>query len=332
MKISSLVDILGARLLNKPKVSAIYSIETKVNKVKEGSIFFAKDKSKISQAIKKGAFGIVLEELKDIQIQDKEIAWIEVTSLEESFIKLLRYRLSHLELEAFFCPSPIIELLKLGVKNKENIFISKNMSVEEHFEKFSKTDKITRIFSDDKALLSKIYPQTIDFVLGDFSINNLIEHSLFKTSFSCNNDFFPKLNLASLYLGHFLSVYYFLEKDFDCSKLKKFPFLKARFIDKDFNNLEYGQGGRFFLNQESVQLSQNELSYIKMKYSYAKLDVISKKKLSNYPFPYIHENDLKKLKKNLKAKDFSCIYFLGFSLEELEEDFINKEENQNSLF
>ncbi len=332
MKISSLVDILGARLLNKPKISAVYSIESKVSKVKEGSIFFAKDKSKISQAIKRGAFGIVLEELKDIEIQDKEIAWIEVSSLEESFIKLLRYKLSHLELEAFFCPSPIIELLKLGIKNKENIFISKSIPIEEHFEKLNKADKITRIFSDDKNLLSKIYPQTKDFILGDFSINNLIEHSLFKTSFSCNNDFFSKLNLASLYLGHFLSVYYFLEKDFDCSKLKKFPFLKARFIDKDFNSLEYGQGGRFFLNQESVQLSQNELSYIKIKYSYAKLDVISKKELRNFAFPYIQENDFKKLKIYLKAKDFSCLYFIGFSLEELEEDFINKEEDKSSLF
>ena len=46
---------------------------------------------------------ITNENIDIIDIPDNEIAWIKVVSIEESIIKLLRYLLSNIRLNAFYC-------------------------------------------------------------------------------------------------------------------------------------------------------------------------------------------------------------------------------------
>ena len=72
MQISSILDIVDGSLLNSPSISFIYSIKTKVNKVKEGDLFITKNLDDIELAIKNGAFAIILEE--NYPIIDNEIA------------------------------------------------------------------------------------------------------------------------------------------------------------------------------------------------------------------------------------------------------------------
>jgi ferrochelatase len=111
VQISSILDIIDGKLLNSPSISFIYSIKTNAKKVKEGDLFIAKDLNDIELAIKNSAFAIIVEE--NHPIIDNEIAWIKVTSLETTVIKLIRYKLSILNLEAYSCDKVTYQLLRI---------------------------------------------------------------------------------------------------------------------------------------------------------------------------------------------------------------------------
>ncbi len=111
MQISSILDIVDGELLNSPSISFIYSIKTNAKKVKEGDLFIAKNLEDIELAINHGAFAIIIEE--NFPIIDNEIAWIKVKEIELSITKLIRYKLSVLNLEAYFCDVVAYQLLKL---------------------------------------------------------------------------------------------------------------------------------------------------------------------------------------------------------------------------
>ena len=66
MQISSLIDIIGGRLLNSPSISFIYSFKTDPSKVNEGDLFIARTINDIPLAVQNGAFAIVTQEVHPI--------------------------------------------------------------------------------------------------------------------------------------------------------------------------------------------------------------------------------------------------------------------------
>ena len=101
MQISSILDIIDGSLINSPSISFIYSIKTNVSKVKEGDLFLARNLDEIQQAIKNGAFAIIVD--TNTAIIDNEIAWIKVQDMDLCIIKLLRFKLAVKNLEAYHC-------------------------------------------------------------------------------------------------------------------------------------------------------------------------------------------------------------------------------------
>lgn len=112
MKISSIIDIIDGELLSSPSISFVYNIKVNSKKIVEGDLFIAKNPNDIEEAIANGAFAIIYD-FDDINIVDNEIAWIKVKSTEESLIKLFRFKLSHLELEVYYCDKISFDLLNL---------------------------------------------------------------------------------------------------------------------------------------------------------------------------------------------------------------------------
>ena len=101
MQISSILDIIGGRLLNSPSISFIYSFKTQASKVKEGDLFIARNLDDIALAVNNGAFAIILE--NTYPIIDNEIAWIKVDSINLSLIQIIRFKLAAIELKAYIC-------------------------------------------------------------------------------------------------------------------------------------------------------------------------------------------------------------------------------------
>jgi hypothetical protein len=325
--ISSILDIIDGSLLNSPSISFIYSIKTNVLKVKEGDLFIAKDLSEIELAIKNGAFAILIE--INAPIIDNEIAWIKVKNIDLSIIKLIRFKLAVKNLEAFYCDKITYDLLKIYSTNfTRNIRLIPS-KLENVFKYIDEIDDNDILVSSDKEILDKIYPNNKNFdSLNKLStIENLIEHSLFETSFSYENIFFPRLKLSSLYISKFLTLYSFSNQNLDLSKLKSFYNFKPLFIDRNLDLVEFGKSDKFIICQNNKDLYENEISYIKKKYKYAKTIFIS-----TYYIDYLSQeeqliiNDLEELKPILRKLKFNAVYIIGFNYKEIYEYLIKSEE------
>ena len=326
MQISSILDIVDGELLNSPSISFIYSIKTNAKKVKEGDLFIAKDSNDIELAIKHGAFAIIIEE--NFPITDNEIAWIKVKEINTSIVKLIRYKLSIINLEAFFCDKVAFQLLKLYSSNfSKNIKLIPN-KLDNLFKNIDEIEDGNIIISSNVEILNKIYPQNRNFneLTTKLEIQNLIEHSLFETSFSYEDIYFSKLKISSLYLAQFLRVFNFLNGNMDLGKLKQFNNLKPLFVDRNLNLIEFGKSDRFILCQDIKELYEYEILYLKIKYKYAKTLFIT----SQY-VQYLQEDEqilldnLDELKPILKKIKFNAIYLLGFNHNQVQEHLLKNE-------
>jgi len=326
VQISSILDIVDGKLLNSPSISFIYSIKTNVNKVKEGDLFITKNLEEIELAIKNGAFAIILEE--NYPIIDNEIAWIKVKNIELSIIKLIRFKLSIKNLKAYYCEKATYDLLKIYSNNFEHIIKFVPNKLEIFFKYLDDIEDNNIIFSSNKNILEKIYPNCIDF---DKSFNlekieNLIEHSLFETSFSYKNLYFSRLKISSLYLENFLKVYSFFNYELDLQKLKNFQYIKPLFLDKNFNLIEFGKSDKFIICQNCEDLYKNEIYHIKIKYKYAKIVFITFFKID-----FLKEeeqiviNNIEELKPILRNIKFNAIYIIGFNYKDILEYFMKSE-------
>jgi len=327
VQISSINEIIQGKLLNFPAVSFIYNVKTDVKKILEGDLFFALNEEDIPAAIEQGAFAIVIE--KNTAILDNEIAWIKVDSLSVAIVKYLRYKLSQVELQAYHCDDISYELLKIFSNQLQQIpkiwlFSTNTHALLSHINDLKSGDTL---ICNNQELLISLYPNYQNFNQDTtFKIKNLIEHSLFETSFSYKDYFFSRIKLSSLYIQPFLEVSNFIGSSLDVNKLKKVNYFKPIFIDKFFNACEYGKSDKFILIQEKENLAQKELKYIHEKYKYAKTIVFSKEPLLFEGFDSIIVEDLENIFQILQDSSFNAVYIIGFKKQKVEQLF----ENNNS--
>lgn len=330
MQISSILDIIDGRLLNHPSISFIYSIKTNPKKVREGDLFIVQKDEDISLAISNGAFAIVVD--KDIELSDGEIAWIKVDCIKNTMIKLIRYLLSNIKLTAFYCNDASFELFEILRKPTVHTNIKVvPTNISKFFKILDDIEENDTIICSDQKLLDDIYPVNFNFNTKEYEVDNLIEHSIFETTFSFKEKFFSKLKISSLYITEFLDVYSYLGFDADLGKLKKFNYLKPIFVDKLINHTEYGRTDKFLIAQNNDSLVLKEINYLEKKYKYAKILYITTSDIDdNRNIDYTFINSLDDLKECLKKASFNAVYFIGVSFDDLFEQ-ISKQYNEPSL-
>ena len=329
MKISSILDIVDGSLLNSPSISFIYSIKTNVEKIKEGDLFIAKNNEEIVQAVKNGAFGIILEE--NHPIIDNEIAWIKVDNIDISIIKLIRFNLAVKNLKAYYCEKPTYDLLKIYSNYLDNNIKLIPTKLENLLKFVEDIENNNIIISSNKDIINKIYPNNYNFEeLNNIEhVNNLIEHSLFETTFSYKDLYFSRLKISSLYISNFISVSIFINKEIDFLKLKSFFNIKPIFLDRNLNIVEFGKSDKFIICQKDLELVRKEINYIKNKYKYAKTLFVTKTSLNflNEDEQIMIEN-LEELKPILRKLKFNGVYIIGFDYKETFDYLIKLEESQ----
>ena len=331
MQISSILDIVDGRLLNHPSISFIYSIKTNAKRVKEGDLFIVRDDSDITTAVKNGAFALIIDE--KIDIIDNEIAWIYVDSIEATMKKLLRYLLSNIRLTAFYCNDVSFELFTIltkTIKHTNIKLVPKDIS--KFFKIVDDLEENDTLICSNQELLDSIYPVNFNFNTKEYEIKNLIEHSIFETTFSYKERYFSKIKLPSLYIKEFLDVYSFLGFDADLNRLKKFTPLKPIFIDKLINHTDYGKTDKFLLAQENEKLIEKEIAYLKVKYKYAKILYLTTDDIDDHKnIDYTFINSLADLKRFLKKLSFNGVYFIGVSFDELYNQVLIEQEEPSLI-
>jgi len=330
VKITSIIDIIDGKLLNSPSISFIYSFKTNVSKVKEGDLFVAYNLDDIQIAIKKGAFAIILEKI--YPIIDKEIAWIRVDNLNTSLVKLIRYKLAHFNLDAFYCNDISYEFFKTlsPMSNKNiNIFPKNPKNFISTLENIN--DK-TILVSNDNEILNKIYPNNTNFEKEDFKISNLLVHSLFEVSFTFKDKYFQRIKIPSIYIKEFIRIYNFLNlTELDDSKIKNSNLFKTVFLDKTLNITEFGKSDKFLICSKNITLAEKEVDYLINKFSYGKIIYLTSSYLDFLPKEQIILKDISQLRNTLKNNSFNASYIVGFEFEEIYTKLL-KEEKELTLF
>ena len=324
MRISSIVDIVEGNLVSSPSISFIYDIKTKLNKIHEGDLFIAKNENEINEAIQKGAFAILYD--FEMPIVDSEIAWIKVDNTDWAISRLIRYKLSNLELNAFYCDKITFEILSIYIKSNDDEIKLVSNNLSENLYSLNGIDTVHTIICSNQELLDDIYPNNCSFNKNHYEVKNLIEHSLFETSFSSDDQYFPRIKLPSLYINEFLDAYAFLqdredkEESSDVTRLKKLNYFKPTFIDKYFELIDYGYSNKFILSQLDLRIAKNEIKFLKEKYKYAKTIIITSSQLSEFfndaDFYIDDIHEIKILLKNIK---FNALYVIGFDINHIEE-------------
>ena len=329
MKINSIIDIIDGKLLNSPSISFIYSFKTDVNKVKEGDLFIANNLDDIQIAVQKGAFAIITKSI--YPIIDNEIAWIKVDDINTIIIKLIRYKLANFNLKAYFCNDISYELLTVFSSNEKKVkLISKDLG--KFISTIDEIDGNSIIISKDIELLNKLYPNNTNFEKENFSITNLIEHSIFEVSFTYKDTYFQRIKIPSIYIEDFIRVYNFLSlNEFDDSKLKNFNFFKPIFLDKNLTIIEFGKSNKFIIVQNEPSLINKEINYLEDKFSYAKTVYITSTYIKNISVEQIIVKDINKIKNVIENQSFNALYISGFKFEDIQQILLKKEK-ELSLF
>ena len=320
MKISSIVDITGGKLLNSPAISFTTQTHTNLKKVSDGDLFISSNKEEIEEAIKKGAFGIIFDFNIDVASLDNEIAWIQVEDINRAITKLLRFKLANLKLQSYKVDLIGFEFLTTLYKtNKKFYFVEDIFSSLEYLQEIETGDFL---ISQNSDYLNAIYPRSIQLPITKQSFENLIIHSIFETSFTHKGEYFYKIRIPYIYLDHLLSIKEIFEiEENEFPKLKSIRFLQPIFLSKNNQIIDYGKSNRFLITNQYTELVALELGFIQAVFPYGKTDSISCLTLDD-------EAVYEKIANNTAH----CLYLTNISHQKIIEILQKNKSEENTLF
>jgi len=82
MRLENILALTHGKLLNEPFVNIFDNIVFDAKSIKRGDLFIAFDEKTIEIALLNGAYGVIFD--KPTQINDMEIAWIQVQNIEDA--------------------------------------------------------------------------------------------------------------------------------------------------------------------------------------------------------------------------------------------------------
>ena len=122
MTIENLSRLVEGELLTSPCVSSIKNIEFSSKRVKPCDAFFYTGIEDLKEAVKNGAYAVIFDK-DDIEILDKEIAWIKVKSLKRALIRILRFHLREKAIKVFWANEIVSSIIKLASLSKDSLHL-----------------------------------------------------------------------------------------------------------------------------------------------------------------------------------------------------------------
>ncbi|MCV3411111.1 hypothetical protein L8T75_05505 [Campylobacter lari] len=312
MNISNFIELINAQVLNHGATSSVYDFSIDLNKVKQASVFFAKNNEQASFAIKLGAYVIVSEE--KLSLEDKDVFYLQVDDLEKAIFRLFRFLCEEKSYEFLYCNH--IELKFAKAFNfkvlRSNILLD--------FDLLKNSKEKTFFCSDDEKFILKLKSNFHTLKACKYEI--LGSKSLFQTSLLCKNLYFKDLKFAFFYADVFASFIEFIESQklpfsFNDKKLELF---KAYFLNSKNEICAFGGSSRVILLVEN----EKDFDFIAQNFQGVKDFKIALKNSLFCDFSYANLNELKKF--------FDFKYCL---IKENKEDFLEyflAQEKNISLF
>ncbi|MCV3439346.1 hypothetical protein L8W50_00155 [Campylobacter lari] len=312
MNISNFIELINAQVLNHGATSSVYDFSIDLSKVKQASVFFAKNNEQASFAIKLGAYVIVSEE--KLSLEDKDVFYLQVDDLEKAIFRLFRFLCEEKSYEFLYCNH--IELKFAKAFNFK--VLHSNILLD--FDLLKNSKEKTFFCSDDEKFILKLKSNFHTLKACKYEI--LGSKSLFQTSLLCKNLYFKDLKFAFFYADVFASFIEFIESQklpfsFNDKKLELF---KAYFLNSKNEICAFGGSSRVILLVEN----EKDFDFIAQNFQGVKDFKIALKNSLFCDFSYANLNELKKF--------FDFKYCL---IKENKEDFLEyflAQEKNISLF
>ena len=279
MRLENIVALTHAKLVNKPCVSSFENIIFDVKKVKRGDLFIAYDKADISIAIQNGAYGIIFEQ--DTQIIDNEIAWIQIQNLDEAIKRLLRFKMLQKEVIVYQC-NEIVLKLALQIQTQVN-FIVVYGNVKNIFTPLWLVENRTIILYCPTLSDKDIFANTKTISSAPSQHIEIIEQTLFETSFIYNNIFYERQLISPLFIPFLEELFHLLKIlkiQYTLKKLTPIENFEAVFVNNNFESKNFGTSDKVLIFEKKIDLLESEMVFLRTHASWAKIIIIVPNHLS----------------------------------------------------
>jgi len=315
MRLENTLALTHGELVNSPFVNSFHNIALDAKAVKRGDLFIAFDESSIEDAVFNGAYGVVFE--KPTQITDSEIAWIKVANLEDALKRLLRFALIDKEITAYKCDEIILKLALQVVTEPK--FIALHGDIKSIYKELSDIEHGSIVLFNPALTSTDLFTNIKELPKHSAQNINIIEQTLFETSFIYDNIFYERQLLSPFfmpYLGQLLYLFKILKINFRLRKFTPIDHFEPIFTNKNFEIKDFGTSDKVLIFEKSVSLIKNEINFLQKQATWAKIIYIlpftCKNILdsvqSDIVFLYKSENEIKNI---LKSTVFHFALIVG---------------------
>ncbi|NOQ29981.1 MAG: hypothetical protein GQ570_02535 [Helicobacteraceae bacterium] len=313
MKLANTVALINAKLLTSPSINSFEKIVFDASKVKRGDLFIAFSTEHIEQAVNSGAYGIVFD--TPTQVLDNEIAWLEVESVENALLKLLRFTLIEKNVKAYECDEVTLKLASSIKTSNELIVLDSSLKdsanklyvIEEGSEVLFNEDTTPADLFVDFEYISKATPLKIE----------TIEQTLFEVSFIFDNKFYERRTLSPFfmpYLENLLNFYRSKNIDFKIKQFINVQHFKPLFVTNSLEVKEFGLTQKVLIFEPSAKLFKTQIEFMKNRATWANIIYIIPHlhtlnfENSDNIFTYEDEEDIIEL---LKTMEYNFALIVG---------------------
>ncbi len=249
MRIENVVTVTGGRLLNDPSISRFESVALRPSKATRGALYIAQDTSGIEDALSNGAYGIITD--TDVEVTDKEAAWIVVDSLDSALVKLLRLWLVSNPRSFYYIDPIVMEFLRMVAADHNALLLPEGRL--KACEAVLESKKEQSIFCDDALFLEHIGASVNPAPKRECDLG-VIADNLLESSFILDGVYCERVELAGAMFPFFKEAIEILKGaklDYTLSKLTYTRSFMPVFVDTYLDPLPFGASEQVLVFCES---------------------------------------------------------------------------------
>lgn len=326
MTIDALLSLTDGTLQNKPTIHTIEGATVFPSKVEHGDLFFSSNPDEIKSALESGAYAIIYDD-DSITIDDLEVAWIKVHSIQDAAFKLLRYVILEKDAAFYLLSEHESSFLKMILLQKSNIsFISGEW--KKAFEQILNSSQKLFVGSDER-LMKHIKPDIkhLEREVDGYPIND----TLFKTTFKVGGFVYQDKELIPFHLEYLLRVVDFCEANelpYSIDRVKYTKHFVPVFIDAKLNATHSSKSDKVVIFADNLKDINQAREYIKYNGTWVKSIVLTppKVKVENLTRPFWFETE-EEVRETLSSVHFNYAFIYT-----LDRSILNQIKEEYSLF
>lgn len=270
MRLENILALTHGTVVNKPYVNNFNNITLKSKDVKRGDLFMAFDESEIEEAVLNGAYGVVFS--KPTQISDSEIAWIKVKDIDDALNRLLRFTLINKDIVVYECNEIVLKLALQIITESNFIVLNKDIKASSHL--LWNINEPTVILFCPTYINKNIFTKTIELSDTSFHHVNIVEQTLFETSFIYDDTYYERQQLSPFfipYLEILLHLFKTLSMSFRLKRFTAIDHFEAVFTNKKFEIKEFGTSDKVLIFEKNTMLMEQEILFLQREATWAKI-------------------------------------------------------------